>query len=161
MSQWFPHMFTNQKKNRAKKNSANSGNMVDGGWYNCRTVFQILLCVCVRLPNNLSAVDAVHHPLAPLVPNFNGWRPRFAQVHKFIHHHTRHTGLTTQWPLLPAGNTQTHTDTHHCQLLLLRVKLLGFGTSVQNRHRMINKSHMADAHWRMKFGLVSMDLQTS
>ena len=58
--------------------------------------------------------------------------------------------------------THRHTQTHTAvTLLLLRVKLLGFGTSVQNRHRMINKSHMADAHWRMKFGLVSMDLQTS
>lgn len=82
---------------------------------NCRI---ISICQCVSrasVPNNLSTVNTVHHPLAPLVPNLNSCCPGFAEVHVFIHNHTIHTRLAPQWPLLAGGRTRTHkhTKTHN------------------------------------------------
>lgn len=75
--------------------------------------------VCV--PDDLRAVDAVHHPLAPLIPDLHGRRPRLAQVNVLIHHHPRHTRFAGYHPLLPARRTHTHSGNdpsgHHLRLI--------------------------------------------
>lgn len=66
---------------------------------------------CVRawefVPYDLSAVDAVHQPLAPLIPDLHSRRSGFAQVDVFIYQHPRHKGFNARRPLLPERHT-TH-----------------------------------------------------